>query len=155
MEGVEPGANAHAVMPGYREDPPDQCAQNGLADCKRENVAFAREEPAHGDAADESQRNENGIGPVERGKDAAGEKGCEARVFERIEKAIRQVRVQRNLLQQAESGVGEETPGFRYVGRRMMESTHQQACEKGAKNEGSVNDQALSRGGPKIVGAPA
>ena len=54
MKRVVAWADAHAVMPRHGKGPPHQSSQNGLPDGERDDVAFAREEPAHGDAANES-----------------------------------------------------------------------------------------------------
>ena len=41
--GVVAGADAHGVVPGYGEGPPDQATQDGLAEGQRENIALAGE----------------------------------------------------------------------------------------------------------------
>ena len=42
-EGIVAWAYAHGVVPGYREGPPDEAAQDGLAEGERENIALAGE----------------------------------------------------------------------------------------------------------------
>ena len=69
MEGIVAGADAHGVVPGDGESPEDEGAENGLAEDERKNVALAREEPAHGGAADERERNDDRIWPMKGGEE--------------------------------------------------------------------------------------
>jgi len=69
VEGIVAGADAHGMVPGDGESPEDEGAENGLTEDERKNVAMAREKPAHGGAADERERNENGIWPMKDGEE--------------------------------------------------------------------------------------
>src|ERR1700694_1037135 len=45
LESIEARPDAHAMMPRDRKGPRHKGTKNGLKDSKRENVAFAGEEP--------------------------------------------------------------------------------------------------------------
>lgn len=76
------GAHTHTVMPCNGKCSPGKSSNDGLTGAERENVAFAEEEQAHCGSSNESERDENGIGPVESGEDGAGNEGGDARRFE-------------------------------------------------------------------------
>src|SRR5580692_2026674 len=65
--------HAHPVMPRHWKNPPHKGPENGLSHCEGENVAFPGEEPAHCRATDKCQWHENRIGPVQSGKNGAGQ----------------------------------------------------------------------------------
>jgi len=69
VERIVAGADAHGMVPGDGERPENKGAENGLAEDERKNVALAREEPAHGRAADERERNEDAIWPMKGGEE--------------------------------------------------------------------------------------
>src|SRR5689334_6644371 len=68
MKTIEPRPNAHAVVPGDREGPPNERAQNRLPHRKRKNVALLREQPGHQSSANKSKGNKHGIRPMEQGE---------------------------------------------------------------------------------------
>ena len=72
MEPIKAGADAHAVMPGDRKSPPHQRAENRLPQSKRKDVALLTEQPG---AANQSEGDEDGIGPVKQGKERASDEG--------------------------------------------------------------------------------
>src|SRR5271170_1230730 len=131
-------------MPRHGKNPPHKRAQNGLAYRKRDDVAFSREKPAHRRATDKSQRNEYRIWPVQPGKNGAGEQRAEARGLECIEKPVRQIGIQCNLLQEAECEVSEEAPGFSDARWHTVESAEPEACCANSKNQYRENDQSLA-----------
>ena len=155
VEGVEAGAYAHAVMPGGGENPPDERAENGLTNDEGNDVAFAEEEPAHHDATHEGQRHQDRIWPVERGENRAGQEGRSVRRFDGVEKPVRQIRIQRDLLQDAKGRVGEEAPGLGDVKRQSVVSTGPETHHARRENKRGVNQQPLPGCGPQIVDAPA
>src|SRR2546430_2268709 len=105
MECVEAWSHAHGMMPRDRKRPPNQSAENALPNGKWNNVAIAGKEPCHGDSPDESERNQHGIRPMNRGKDCAGEQRGSRRGARRSEKPVRQVGIQPNLLEQAKGHI--------------------------------------------------
>ena len=155
VERIEAGADAHPVVPGDGKNPPDESTQNGLAHGERENVALSRKEPAHGRATDKSQRHENGIGPVQRGKNSAGQESGRARLLKCIEKPVCQIRIQGDLLQETKRKVSEEAPRFGDARRYAVKSAKPKTSETSGENKRAKNEEPLARGGPEIVGSPA
>ena len=73
MELIKARADAHAVMPGERKSPPNEGAENCLPQGKRKDVALFAEQPGHQGAANQSERDEDRIGPMKQGKKRAGD----------------------------------------------------------------------------------
>src|SRR5712671_3740892 len=108
MKVIEARSHAHGVMPSDRKRPPDQSAQNALADRQRKNVALARKQPGHRNAANPGKRNEHRIRPMKRGKDGARNQRSARRTVCCVEKTIGRVGIQSHLLEKAKCHVAKE-----------------------------------------------
>ena len=109
--------HAHGMMPGQRKSPPNHSAKNSLPNGERKNVAFLGEEPGHQNSPDPGKRNKDGIGPMEQSEKRAGQERGANGTFGGLEKAIRDERIQSNLLHQTEGHIAKETLG----NQEMME----------------------------------
>jgi len=114
------GADTHTVMPCHGKSSPGKSSNDGLTGAEGKDVAFAEEEQAHCGSSNKSEWDENGIGPVESGEDGAGNKGGEARRFERIPKTVRKVGIEGQLLYDAKGGVVQEMARVNQVMREAM-----------------------------------
>ncbi len=136
MEGIEARSHTHGVMPGQREGPPHQSAQDALADGERDNVAFLSEKPGHEGSANQGERNENGIGPMKQGKDSAGEKMSKEGAIQGGEKTIGKVGVERKLLEKTESHVSDEAMGDKEMSERVVGPTESVADDEKSDDAG-------------------
>jgi len=101
-EVIEAWTDAHGVMPGQRECPPNNRAEDALPDGEREDVSFLGENPGHQRSADQRDRNENRIRPVKQAEEGADNQRNPKRITPSGEKAIGNHRIEGDLLQKAE-----------------------------------------------------
>ena len=143
------------VVPGDWECPPRERAEQSLSCSERQNVPHAREHPGHGCTADERQRDEHGIWPVQRRENASGGDACQPATADQRHEAVHQERIQRNLLQQAECEVRPH-PAKRAVvrwGKRTLPQRNSRQKQADSKN--SVDDGGLFCCGPEVIRAHA
>ncbi len=76
------------MVPRYRKGPEDEGAENGLSEDQRKDVALAREEPAHGGAADPGERYEDGIRPMERREECPACDSCKIGIMKGAQQSI-------------------------------------------------------------------
>ena len=139
MELIKARADAHAVMPGEREGPPNERAENRLPQGKGKDVALLMEQPGHQGAANQGHGDKDGIGPMEQGEERPGDERNPNGAGQRGEETIGNQRIQGHLLQQTERHVAEEPSGCENVVDRVMRAAEQQSgdgdCDDAGKKD--------------------
>lgn len=151
---MESRADAHAVMPRNGKHPPYERTQDSLADSERNDVALACEQPAHRGAPNQGERNENGIGPMERREENPCRQCGEPMVPESTKETIHDQRLESDFLEQAEGKVGKKAMGGK-CGKSAMESAEKSTGEKERGDEDGEDVEGTPSGGPEIAGTPA
>ena len=142
-------------MPGDGESPEDESAKDGLAKDERKNVALAGEEPAHGRAAKQCQRNEDGVGPMKGREKQASNDGCDIGAGECAEQAVHGHGLQRDLLQRAKSEISDEAMRLDEVSGQAMQSSEGDAYTNQSNDEDKKDRSGELRGGLQIIRAPS
>jgi len=143
------------MMPGDWESPKDESAENGLAKDDWKDIALTGEEPAHGGAADPRERNEDGIGPVERREERASNNGRDFGIRKGAEQTVHCQGLQGDLLQETKREIAEEAPRLDQMSRQAMEPTESHTGEKESSNKDEKNGSGKLRCGFEIVYTPA
>src|SRR6266436_190621 len=136
MKVIEARSHAHGVMPSDRKRPPDQSAQNALADRQRKNAALARKQPGHCNAANPGKRNEHRIRPMQRGKNRACNQRGARRTICCAHKAISCVGIQTYLLKQAKCHVAEKMFRRQQAIEGAVQTTESQTHKAKPEDEG-------------------
>ena len=121
MKVIEARSDAHGVMPGDRKRPPNHRSQDSLSAGERKDVAFVREKPGHARAANPSEGNQNGVGPMERGENRSRNQGSSRGANIGSEEPIGDAGVQPDLLEDAEKHVPKEASRNEQVVERAMQ----------------------------------
>src|SRR5260370_5325526 len=134
-EGVIPRTNAHGVMPGQRKCPPNQRTEDRLPERERKHVALARKKPGQHNATGKRNRNQNRIRPVQRAEDGSGNEASLPAVRQSSEKTVGQVRLQRDLLQQAEREVAPEAAKGKQMRGKAVKRAEKESGEADSQRE--------------------
>src|SRR5437879_2631979 len=121
MKVIEARPDAHGVMPGNRKRPPNHRSQDSLSAGQREDVAFLCEKPGRDRAADPSEGNQNGVGPMERGENRSRDQRSCGGAYTGGEQPIGDIGVQPDLLEDAEKHVPKEASRNEQVVERAMQ----------------------------------
>ena len=135
MEGIEPRANAHGMVPSQWKCPPYERTEDRLADGQGNDVAFAREKPAEDRAPDKSEGNENGIWPMQQAEKGSGDEGSGKRFLQGREETIHKKRLQPDFLKQTKCEIARESARFDKMFGKTVSPAEKQSHDGNSQDE--------------------